>query len=185
MCSPSDPGPGLTWKELRALALREPKPPLSCVVVQRSPREVRTARVLHDGRSKWLIWSGEKIEFNDGAKVVIARGGRIEALPTETYSHGWVKSMIHPCLTNLADPYPASGRVVGESTVAGVPCWVADVDGMREREDVVFTMSIAKATGIAMRVEGERRTVELQEFEGGIDLSNALFSWQGPVEVES
>ncbi len=138
----------MEWEGLRALAVREPKPPLSCVVVQRSPGQSRTARVLHDGTSKWLIWSGEKIEFNDGAKVVIARGDRIESVATETYSHGWVKSMIHPCLTNLADPYPASGRVMGESSVAGVACWVAKVNGMREREDVVFTMSIAQDTGI-------------------------------------
>ncbi len=35
-----------------------------------------------------------------------------------------------------------------------------------------------------MRVEGDRGTLELQEFEGGIDLPDALFTWQGPVEVE-
>jgi hypothetical protein len=173
------------WEELRTLALREPKPSLSCVVVQRSPGQDRTARVLHDGDKKWLIWSSEKIEFNDGSKVVIARGDRIEALPSYTYSHGWVKSMIHPRLTNLADPYPASGRVMGESSIAGVSCWVAEVDGKPEREDVVFTMSIAKATGITMRVEGERGTLELQEFHSDIALPDALFTWQGPAEPVS
>jgi hypothetical protein len=141
--------------------------------------------VLHDGASKWLIWSGEKIESNDGSKVVIARGDRIEALPSYTYSHGWVKGMIHPRLTNLVDPYPASGRVMGESSIAGVSCWVAEVDGMREHEDVVFTMSIASATGITMRVEGDRGTVKLQEFESDVALPGALFTWQGSAEPVS
>lgn len=89
--------------------LSEPKPTLSSVVVERGPEKIRTARVLHDGRSKWLIWSSEKIEFNDGERVVIVQRGRVESLPAVTYSHGWVKSLIHPRLTNIAGPPTARG----------------------------------------------------------------------------
>lgn len=163
--------------------LSEPKPSLSCVVVDRGPQRTRTARVLHDGDKKWLIWSSDKIEFNDAERVVLVERDRIHSLPADTYSHGWAKLLIHPRLTNIAGPPVAEGRVTGETSLKGISCWTADVDGMRRHDDTTFKLFVTTDSGITVRIETEGRgSIELEEFESGIRLPEAMFSWSGLVD---
>lgn len=167
----------MDWLAIRDLMLSEPKPPLSCVVVERGPERTRTARVLHDGDARWFVWSSEKIELNDGERAVIFREGTMEEHPSaELYSHGWIKSIFHPRLTNIAEP-TANGRVVGSAAPDGLLCWQVDLGGLRHDEDVTFSAHVHVDSGIIVALTGSEGNLAVSELRLGIDIAPELFRW--------
>lgn len=177
----------ITWPRLRELMLSEPKPPLSFVVHESGAR-TRSARVLHDGGHKWLIWSSEKLEINDGERAVVVSGGRAVAhKASELYSHGWIKSLIHPWLTNLGDGEDGTrGRLIGEGRPGDIRCWRVEVEGLRDGEDARFTLDVHKESGVivAIRREDAAAEVELKEFVVREAIAASVFSYIGAVDEE-
>lgn len=65
--------------------------------------------------------------------------------------------------------------------MSGVPCFTAEVDGLRRDDDSTVRVHIASDSGVIARMEGAS-LIELQELETGVALPDALFTWSGPVD---
>ncbi len=174
----------MDWAALKTLMLHEPKPSMSFVISRHDPTKTRSARVLHDGDSKWLIWSSEKLEINDGRQVVIVSDGKIDVHPPtrsrSVYGHGWIKSMVHPRLTNIADE---DDLVVGPNvravSTAGIDCWQAEISGLREGEPTVFTVDIEKISGsiVRLRHQAVNAHLDVEELRIGVSIAHEVFEW--------
>jgi hypothetical protein len=133
--------------------IRSRKPPLACRVVElRDGVEERSARVLSDGLSGWYTESAERTEsrhsddfalFDEGAQLRRLGPG----MPS--HSNGWVKTPIEGKRMSLDH---ATGRVIGLEDVDGRDSVLAEFNGMRFGEDVVFQLHIDFDTGVVLRM---------------------------------
>jgi hypothetical protein len=140
------------WDELVELMGR-PKPPLACSVVEVADGEIRrNASVWFDGMETWWIDDGSVAELRASERrVLLDDGAGLVRHDDGAYVHGWVRLPLEPSKIAYLDT--AAGSVLASSAIEGRACTTADVDGLRENEDVTFRIWVDDETGIALRIE--------------------------------
>lgn len=133
--------------------IRTPKPPLACRVVElRDGVAARSARVLFDGVSGWLIESDGRVELRQSDDFVLFdHGGELTRVGpgVPVHSNGWVKTPIEGRRMNLDQ---ATGRVIGREEVDGRGSTLVEFLGLKSGEDTVFHLHIDLETGVVLRM---------------------------------
>jgi hypothetical protein len=130
------------------------KPPVACRAIEtRGDEVVRSAFVVFDGINGWYVDDGERIELRAAEdRVTFVENGAVERIGPGMVasSANWVKSAIDGRRIAYLDR--ASGVVAGRADVAGRPCWVVDVDGLKRGVDASFRLHVDEETGIILRM---------------------------------